>query len=215
MYKVKKLANDQSGVSAVQLVVYIAIIVVLIIIGYLLYSNHKNKPKAAVITVKKTTVTKSTQSPPPSKAPAFASYLNINEWGVKIGLSPPISNATYHIVTNNTYLKPAAFLSTSSLDASADCVAYYKQGETPNNPLPSFQFIERFNLTDTTSIAEGSPTITAAQAAQTEPNIYKKVGNYVYLYGHGNGEPCSEQTQIQTGAFQAAFDSINLITTSK
>jgi hypothetical protein len=195
----RKLKDNQKGFSAIEFIMVFVIIVLIGAVGYFVYKNHHEPVK--VVTVTKTVAA-------PAKTTNSANYLVIKEWGVKIILTSPISNATYQLVTNNQYLKPSAFLSTSTLDASADCTSYYTQGATANDPKPTFQFIERFSLSDTTSLSEGGPMITALQAAQQSPSTYIRVGSYVYTFGHGSGEPCSEQASTIEPAFQSSFATI-------
>jgi len=205
-----KIHKNEKGFSAVEVVMVIVIIALIGVVGWMVYKNQHKTP--VKVSIAKTTSSPSTSKTSPannsSTAPQ-ASYLVIKEWGVKLLLTTPINDATYQIVTNNQYIKPAAFLSTATLDASADCKAYYLPG-APNDPTPTFQDIERYSLTDTTSLYEGGPTITASQAAQQSPSTYKLVGNYVYYFRHGNGSPCKEQTTAQTDAFETAFSTIQL-----
>ena len=199
-----KLLNNELGFSAVEILLVLIIVVLIGAVGFMVYKNKHQPTK--VVTVTKTVVTpaKSTTSSPSNNS---ANYLTIKEWGVKVTLTTPISNATYQLVTNNQYLKPSAFLSTSTLDASANCTSYYSNSPA-NDPTPTFQYIERFSLSDTTSLYEGGPTITALQASQQSPSTYIRVGSYVYTYGHGNGAPCSEQASTIEPAFQTSFKTI-------
>jgi prepilin-type N-terminal cleavage/methylation domain-containing protein len=197
-----KLNQNEQGFSAVELIMVIVIIVLIGAVGYFVYKNDHQ-------TTRVVTITKTQQATPKTSSTTNStSYLVIKEWGVKIALTSPLTGATYKIVTNNQYQNPSAYLSTTTLDASADCVSYYAQGATANSSNPSFQYIERFSLTDTTYLSEGAPGITAQQAVQQSPDTYKQVDNYVYRFGHGNGEPCSEQASTIEPAFQSAFNTI-------
>jgi uncharacterized protein (UPF0333 family) len=206
-----KITKNEKGFSAVEIVLVIVIVVLIGVVGWLVYKNHHKTATAAItttssdktITPAKTTTTTSTTT--------NASYLTIKQWGVKLALTSPIDNATYTLVTNNAYLPPSVFLSTSTLDASQDCGSYYQQGAPANDPEPTFQYISQYTLSQTTSLSEGGPTITAEQAAAQSPSTYIKVGNYVYKFGHGNGEPCSEQASNILPAFETAFSTISAV----
>lgn len=202
-----KIGKNQTGFSVVEVVLVLVIVGLVGVVGFMVYQNLRKTRTASdapTSTTKPVTPTPAkTTTPTPNNG-----YLVIKEWGVKIASPDPISDATYQIVTNNKYIKPSAFLSTATLDASADCTSYYSKNVTPDDPLPTFQHIERFALTDSTSLDEGQTTITARQATQQQPATYKQVGNYVYYYRHGNGMPCQEQTTTQGNAFETAFNTI-------
>jgi len=140
--------------------------------------------------------------------PVEQKYLTIKEWGVKMQLSQAISDGTYHLVAANKYMPPSAFISTESLDNSAVCQKYYAASATPDNALPSYQWLERYALATKVSFDEGQTTLTAEQAAK-QSDSYKKIGNYVYHMGKGNGMPCSEQTSDQSDAFNRLFSTLS------
>ncbi|HUD81259.1 MAG TPA: hypothetical protein VMR08_01355 [Patescibacteria group bacterium] len=204
------ISKSEKGFSAVEIVLVIAVVVLIGVVGWLVYKDHHKTTTALVTTTSSTkpatsTSTKTTTTPTTTNV----NYLTIKQWGVKLTLTSPIDNATYTLVTNNVYLPPSVFLSTSTLDASQDCVSYYQQGAPANDPSPTFQSISQYTLSQTTSLSEGGPTITAEQAAEQSPSTYIKVGNYVYTFGHGNGEPCSEQASDILPAFETAFSTIS------
>jgi Tfp pilus assembly protein FimT len=209
-----KLSKNSNGFTVVE---GLLIVIVVAVIGfggyYVWHTQHKTSPAKTATTaaVKTTTPSKSTAPTSTSSSTNSVKYLTITQWGVKLALTSPIDNATYSLVTNNAYLPPSVFLSTSTLDASQDCVSYYQQGAPANDPTPTFQYISQYTLSQTTSLSEGGPTITAEQAAEQSPSTYIKVGNYVYTFGHGNGEPCSEQASNILPAFQTAFSTISAV----
>jgi Prokaryotic N-terminal methylation motif len=200
------MKKNQNGFSAIEALLVLVILGIIGFTGYYVWHAKQNTDKNLAPDTSSVPVTKKTSTstvPVPS-----GTYLVIKEWGVKIATPSPINDATYQIVINNNYVQPWAFLSTAALDASADCKAYSSQGASAQYPMPTFQHIVRFGLTDATSLDEGLTTITAQQAAQQRPATYKQVGNYVYHYGHGNGMPCQEETAAQEDAFAASFSTI-------
>jgi hypothetical protein len=138
--------------------------------------------------------------------PVAQKYLTIKEWGIKMQLPMAIADATYHIVTDNKYLPPSAFLSTSQLDASKVCQQYYESA--PESSMPSYQWLERYSLSAKVSFDEGQTTLTAEQAAKERPDSYKRIGEHVYRMNKGNGMPCSEQTADQSDAYSRLFDTL-------
>lgn len=150
----------------------------------------------------------------PAQAAAGSHTLNIKEWGVTLQFGTLVTNPTYQFVTNNKYLpSDTVFLSTQVLDNSSTCRGYYTDYASADNPQPTFQLVSRLNLTDKVSLDEGQTTITAEQAAASKGkllpnNNYIKVGNYVYHYQTGNGEPCQEQSDAMTQAFDDGFAAI-------
>lgn len=208
--------KNESGFSVVEGLLIVLVVAVIGFVGYFVWhTQHKTSivKTSSKVAVKATTSTpsKSTASTSTSSSTNNTKYLAITQWGVKLALNSPIDNATYSLVTNNAYLPPSVFLSTATLDASQDCVSYYQQGAPANDPTPTFQYISQYTLSQTTSLYEGGPTITAEQAAVQSPSTYIKVGNYVYTFGHGNGEPCSEQASNILPAFETAFSTISAI----
>jgi hypothetical protein len=198
------IKNSQEGISGLNVLICLLIIIMVGLIGWMIYNNHNNAKK----TTTGGTANKSKVSSTVNKTPVTSNYLDIKEWGIKIALTSSISDATYHIITNNPNLKPSAFLSTSTLDASAACTAYNQQATSP--AVPSYQYIERYNLTDPVSFASGEPDVTATVASQEDARQYRKIGNYVYAYGNENGSPCPEESQIQVVSFMGAFYSIQV-----
>jgi hypothetical protein len=221
--------NSQSGFAHVALV--LIVLVLLAVVGgggyYVWHKNHEKKETPNTShTDKKVTnyeeclksegsiiqdsypatcVTKDNQR---FTQPVEQKYLTIKEWGVKMQLSQILNDGTYHLVGDSKYLPPSAFLSTEKLDASNVCRKYYDTGVTSGS-APSYQRLERYALSAKVSFDEGQTTLTAEQAAAHRPDAYKKIGEYVYHMGKGNGMPCSEQTGDQSDAFNKLFDTLS------
>lgn len=131
-------------------------------------------------------------------------YLKISEWGITLPISSTIHGASYHLNADDSL----AFLSTNQLDSSTACQDYYNKQQGASYYFPSFQYVARLAPNDQTIPTDGSAGISAKQAAQKYPDIYKSIGKYVYQYGKGRGVPCKDQTVAMTSAFYAAFKSI-------
>jgi hypothetical protein len=151
-------------------VLIVLIVVLLAITGYFIYKDHHK-----------------------------SGYLIIKQWGVEIKLTKPIDNATYKLVNNKEFSVQEAYLSNSTLDASAACVKYNSPSSIPRSDwTPSSQWIVRFSPDQNVVLYEGQlvqgvQSTTAKQAAIQFPSTYKEIGNYVYTFDHGNGDPCPEQ----------------------
>lgn len=131
-------------------------------------------------------------------------YLSIKQWGVKLPLTTPISAATYSFATNNWDGHQTAFLSTAMMDNSPVCQQFFAS----NPAQPTFEWITRYNPTDSFKPPEASgSSVTASAAAQQWPNNYRLVGGYVYAFGQSSGSSCPEESIAMQEAFTQAFKS--------
>lgn len=194
--------NNESGFSVVEVILLLVIVGIIGFFGWFVYNSNKktnealnNTNQAQSEPAKSTKTTKKTPSPP-----ATQQSLAIKEWQVSIKLTAPIADANYHML-NNT-----AWLSTPELDKDPVCIKYY------SSDRPSFAGIVRYSSSEQVHVLDnpkdGDNPMTAAQAAKLEPNGYKQIGDYVYYYEQGNGQPCSSETTEQVNAFSAAFGTL-------
>jgi len=208
--------SNQTGFTIPEILLVVLTLVIIAVAGYFVakHINKSNSPSSTTSSsIKSNTASTNASSATPQATYSTINntkYLIIKEWNVKLALTAPIDSATYTLVTNNTYISPAVFLSTAMLNASESCVNYYKQGVVANDPTPSYQDIQQLTLSqDTTDMIGGGATITAQQASTQSPSTFIKVGNYVYYFSHGNGMPCPEQASDILPAFETAYSTIS------
>jgi len=132
-------------------------------------------------------------------------YLKIGEWGVTLPLTPAIHGATYHLNGEGN----VAFLSTTTLDNSVACQAYYHKQQGASFYYPAYQFITRLAPNDPTIPTDGSLGILAKDAVAKYPDIYRQVGNSIYQYAKGRGVPCPQQPSAVEPAYYTAFKAMH------
>lgn len=130
--------------------------------------------------------------------------LFISEWGITLTLNDKINDANYVLDTDSPNI---IRLSTSTFDSAPRCVALRQ--ETPGIQL-GFTAITRALPDDELSVVVREDDMrTYAEAVDKHPDRFKRIGDYVYNIGHGNGESCApEHTYIDE--FREAFQTIEI-----
>ncbi|MES2971813.1 MAG: hypothetical protein V4702_05825 [Patescibacteria group bacterium] len=129
--------------------------------------------------------------------------LEITEWGVKMDVIGLSGKPTYKITTNSIYGGSNAFLSTSRLDSSLACQKYYGPSTL------SFQNIQRFTADEQIPVNGGYTLVSFEEAAKSNPQEFKVIDGYGYLFRHGNGMPCDDDKDNATfNVFNTSFDSL-------
>lgn len=197
-----KLSRNEKGFGALELVIVLVIVALIGAVGYLVYKNSHQPVK--VVTVTKTVTNTASTNKSGATTSIQPDVLKISEWQIGLPITTSIADASYHIVGNT------AWLSTVKLDNDQQCITYYTSYTSSGSQ--SYQGIARYALTDTVDILDspnpGDNKMSASQAAKLEPDLYKQIGNYIYYYSHGNGQPCVNQTTEQTNAFSTAYKSV-------
>lgn len=131
--------------------------------------------------------------------------LVMNEWGVKMTLSDPINDAHYVVDPQSSNV---VRLSTYAYDDSPPCAAV--RTSVPGST--SFHAISRGQATDEIDVnTQQEGMTTYAEAAAKYPELYRQIGDYYYVYSHGNGVPCNPDL-VNTEAFEAAFQTLTATT---
>lgn len=123
--------HNQSGFSVIEVLLVVLVVAALAVTGFVVYQHHKpSSTKNSAATG--STQTTNQQQNTTSTQPQTTTYLFIKEWGVKIPLSSPISDAYYVSgigsigsdgVTNQIYL------GLTSLDSSGCIAAVSNHGQ--------------------------------------------------------------------------------------
>ena len=171
-----KLSKNESGFSALEVILIIVIVALVGFTGWYVYSSQQkaNKNLAATTSgnptfkkVTKPTVTKTTKQPATSQK-----YLTITEWGVR---APYTSNDTLTYVLKGD----SAMIVSKNLADSYGCTTFGAGGISRLTP---------------DSIVDPGPD-TVAQVAKANPNDYKYIAGYYYSFGHDQAA-CSDQANV-------------------
>lgn len=131
--------------------------------------------------------------------------LVVSDWGVKMTLSDPISDAHYGVTQTSSN---TIWLSTYAYDDSAPCAAV----RTSVPGATAYHAISRGQAGDEIDVnTQQDGMVTYAQAAAKYPDVYRQIGDYYYVFNQGNGVPCNPDL-VNTEAFQTAFQSITTAT---
>lgn len=184
-----KLKHDQSGFSAVELILIILVVGLLGAVGFLVYKNQK-KP-AAVSTA---TVAKTTQTETKPQTQSTDKYLSVAQLGIRFKLSSKIQDDYYELGGKDENGVPYVRLSTHSLDAYSQCNATSDGG-----------------IATIATFKEGGSSPIEGDYMTAYPKA-PKVGDYYYYIG-GNQYDCTldKNHQAYTDARQAFIDAYSTI----
>lgn len=137
--------NKQTGFSIVETVVVVAVIVVLGAAGWAVYQRTKQSATKTDAASNPNQSTQQTTTTPPAPT---VTYLDIQEWGIKLPLSDAIKDAYYVPSSQNRAADGtplAMFIGLKSLDA-AGCNAH--TANTPGGTITTLATIIRIAPTD-------------------------------------------------------------------
>ncbi len=188
----KKLGSK--GFGAIEAVLIFVVVAILSFVGWYVWNqsqkqNETSQPQSSA------QVTDSAQES--ENSDKSGTSLIIEEWGVQIDLTDNIKDANYTIGDEINGFQ-IAYLSTDTLDKNAT-----EKCKSVNSDGSSFQGIERSLAT-----AKDATGNTSAELATNNPDSYKKIGDYVYWFYHGNAQPCSEENGSKMTDFQNALKTI-------
>src|ERR1035438_1728382 len=80
----KKLRNDNSGFSAVEVILVIAVVILIGVVGWLVYKDHHKTTTADTTTTSATKPATSTKTTTSTPATPVQQYVTISAWGVRV-----------------------------------------------------------------------------------------------------------------------------------
>jgi len=178
--KVGKLRSNQTGFSAVEVVLVLVIVALIGVVGFMVYNNHKNKTRPAAAT---TSTTKATTTTPTKLTTPAQKYLTISAWGVRVPYS------------GNDTLSSGSQTCTENGDASGDTVnlgcSVTVSSQALANSVGSCQsskatgtvgYFYKMGANDNYSATNGSGFTPVAQWTAANPGQYTQLGGYTYAF---------------------------------
>jgi hypothetical protein len=188
----KKPKNNQSGFGAAKLILIVVVVALLVGLGYMFYKNQKKVTPVAI-------TTKTNTTPVTSPTKTEQKYLVVTEWGIKVPVTDPISDAYYMVSKSSQDASGqpnTVWLGLRSLDSGCPAAAASTGG------------------TALAGILRVTPTETEPVSGASYKHLYPDgttVGSYYYAYqSQTKNKSCASANSLQTinTAFTAASKNI-------